>query len=87
MSTTPGAIRAARRINNDTQCSPEDYTLDLARIIDSETHAKELLVTCQDLLKACSALQTAYLGSNGYQYPYYSDATEKVARDLIKIVT
>ena len=87
MSTTPGAIRAARRINNDTQCSPEDYTLDLARIIDSETHAKELLVTCQDLLKACSALQTAYLGSNGYQYPYYSDAAEMNARTIIEVVT
>jgi len=57
MSITSGAIRAARRINNDTRCSPEDYTLDIARLIDAETHAKELLSTCKDLLTACCGLQ------------------------------
>ena len=49
--------------------------------------APTLLAACEGLLKACAGLQAAYVGSNGYKYPYHSDAAEDAARVAIAAAT
>ena len=49
--------------------------------------APDLLKACEGLLKACAGLQAAYVGSNGYKYPYHSDTAEDAARAAIAAAT